>query len=150
MVIEKYKGMSKIRISTCDGEGYLPLSMHEGWQVAYLTTCEKHNLHDLENMEVHQHTDELFILLKGKACLLEADYEADEPVFEGICMKPFVMYDVPQGVWHNIAMAPDTLLLIVEKDGTHLNDVAYRDFSVEDRQVVNGMIELTIRKGDVS
>ena len=142
--------MNKIRISSCNGEGYLPLSIHEGWQVAYLTTCEKHQLDDLENMEVHLRTDELFILLRGGAVLLEADYESKQPIFHALNMKPFLMYDVPQGVWHNIAMAPDALLLIVEKDGTHLNDVAYRDFSEEDRQVVNGMIELTIRKGDVS
>lgn len=120
----------------------MPLSMHEGWQVAYLTTCEKHNLHDLENMEVHQHTDELFILLKGKACLLEADYEADEPVFEALNMKPFIMYDVPQGVWHNIAMAPDTLLLIIEKDNTHLNDVAYRPFTADEYAKVKKLIEM--------
>ena len=109
--------MGKIRISICEGEGYMPLSMHEGWQVAYLTTCEKHHLDDLENMEVHSQTD------------------------EALNMKPFIMYDVPQGVWHNIAMGPDTLLLIIEKDSTHLNDVAYRPFTEKEYNLVNQLME---------
>ena len=133
--------MNKIRISSCNGEGYLPLSIHEGWQVAYLTTCEKHQLDDLENMEVHLRTDELFILLRGGAVLLEADYESKQPIFHALNMKPFLMYDVPQGVWHNIAMAPGTLLLIIEKDNTHLNDVHYKLFSPKDRYEVNQLIK---------
>ena len=134
--------MSKIRISSCNGEGYMSLSIHEGWQVAYLTTCEKHHLDDLENMEVHNQTDELFILLQGTSVLLEADYETGHPIFEALNMKPFVMYDVPQGVWHNIAMAPDTLLLIIEKDNTHLNDVAYRPFTADECAKVKKLIEM--------
>lgn len=120
----------------------MPLSIHEGWQAAYLTTCEKHHFDDLENMEVHSQTDELFILLQGVAVLLEADYETGHPVFEALNMKPFVMYDVPQGVWHNIAMAPDTLLLIIEKDNTHLNDVAYRPFTTDDCAKVKKLMEM--------
>lgn len=137
--------MSKLRISECTQTGYSPLSMHEGWQVAYLTTCDKHNLDDLENMEVHEETDELFILLHGAAVLLTADYSSGK-VFEAEALKTDVLYDVPKGVWHNIAMAPDTLMLIVEKDGTHLNDVRYIPFEEDDFQVVNDLVKNAILK----
>lgn len=135
--------MKHIEISRCTSEGYSPLSIHDGWQVAYLTTVEQHQLDDLVNMEVHEQTDELFILLKGSAVLLSADYE-EEQKFQAVGMEPFVMYNIPQGVWHNIAMAPDTLLLIAEKDGTHLNDVQYMPFSKEDVKVVNELIQQAI------
>ena len=137
--------MGKIIVTSIwNGVGYKPVSMHQGWQMAYLTSCDKHNFDDLERMEVHRQTDELFILLKGKACLVEADYEGGEPVFDGVCMETFVLYNVPQGVWHNIAMAPDTLLLIVEKDGTHLGDVAYNYFREEDSRKMNELISSLI------
>ena len=135
--------MGQIEISRCTTEGYSPLSIHEGWQAAYLTTVSEHNLDDLVNMEVHQMTDELFILLKGGAVLLTAEY-GDEKKFQAVGMEPYVMYNIPKGVWHNIAMAPDTLLLIVEKDGTHLHDVRYTPFDGDDAEVVKGLIKTAI------
>ncbi len=137
---------TRLRISECTAEGYSPLSIHPGWQVAYLTTVPEHQLDDLINMEVHTQTDELFILLKGEAVLLTVDYDTQEKEFEAVAMKPFVMYDVPQGVWHNIAMAPDTLLLIVEKDYTHLHDVQYTPFDEEDKQMVCKMIQEALQQ----
>ena len=36
-----------------------------------------------------------------------------------------VTYNIPAGMWHNIAMDKDAQLAIIEKDNTHLQDCTY-------------------------
>lgn len=83
----------------------------------------------IRRVERHDATDEVFILFKGSAILI-ADTEAcGDFTFEVCRMEPCVTYNIPAGVWHAIAMTPDDVVMIVEKDNTHLNDVTYRDLT---------------------
>ena len=45
-----------------DKEGYNPFLIREGWQVAQLNHVAKHGLADIDQIEVHRATDEVFIL----------------------------------------------------------------------------------------
>lgn len=106
--------------------GYDPFLIRDGWQVAYLTAVDEHRLDDLVDMEVHEHTDEVFVALEGVGILLTADYSGSKSKIEAVRMEPGVVYNIPAGVWHNIAMADDAKVIIVEKSNTHLNDVVHR------------------------
>ena len=46
------------------GEGYNPFLIREGWQVAQLNHVSGHGLDDIERIEVHKSTEEVFILFK--------------------------------------------------------------------------------------
>ena len=48
-----------------EGKGYHPFLIREGWQVAQLNYVEKHGLDDIDQIEVHNQSDEAFILFKG-------------------------------------------------------------------------------------
>lgn len=103
-------------------EGYTPFLIREGWQVAQLNHIEKHGFSDMDTLEVHQRTDEVFILLHGTAVLIAADRMGSEILYEAINMQRGVTYNIPAGVWHNIAMDKDAAIIIVEKSDTHIED----------------------------
>lgn len=133
--------MSLIKKYECRKKGYDPFLVSEGWQVAFLTPEPGHNLDDLEEMDLHSNTDEVFVLLKGHAVLISASYsEGMSPCFDAVSMETGKTYNIPAGVWHNIAMAEDAEILIVEKSETHLNDVLHRPLRLEDKPHLCGLI----------
>lgn len=108
------------------GDGYNPFLVRPGWQVAQLNFTAILSLDRLEKVERHQHTDEVFVLMRGRSVLIAAAEESGRLRFTTQPMEPFVTYNIPTGCWHWIVMEPGDLVLIVEKDRTHLGDVEYR------------------------
>ena len=111
------------------GPGYEPFLVRAGWQVAQLNFFPEQRAAHINRVERHAHTDEVFVLCQGGAILVAAEEGAAGLRFEAVRMKPGVTYNIPTGVWHNIAMMPDDLVIIVEKDNTHRTDVEYRSFT---------------------
>jgi hypothetical protein len=116
------------------GSGYNPHLIRDGWQLAQLNYAAEQAPSVIDRVERHVQSDEAFVLCKGSAMLVTAVSESDILRFEVCRMTPFVTYNVPKGTWHNIAMTPDDIVLIVERSNTHLQDVEYRDFTVDERQ----------------
>ena len=107
-------------------DGYNPFLIEDNWQVAQLNYLSKHGLDDIDDVEVHSQTDEVFVLMKGTGVLIAADLTGDEIVFECVNMQQGVTYNIPAGVWHNIAMDKEASMIIVEKANTHLNDCKHQ------------------------
>ena len=134
-----------IEIYKIKESGYHPFMIREGWQVAQLNFVEEQRTDNINKVEVHNHTDEVFILLKGKAILILAEFKEKKPVFQVLLMEPLVTYNIPKGDWHNIAMEKGSEVLIVEKSDTHLNDVSYLELSPDEiaelRKKINEILE---------
>ena len=107
-------------------EGYNPFLIEDNWQVAQLNYLPKHGLDDIDDVEVHVQTDEVFVLTKGTGVLIAADLTGDEIVFECVNMQQGVTNNIPAVVWHNIAMDKEASMIIVEKANTHLNDCKHQ------------------------
>jgi mannose-6-phosphate isomerase-like protein (cupin superfamily) len=122
------------------GAGYNPVLIREGWQVAILNYLSGHGLDEIDKLEVHNKTDEVFILLKGTAVLI-----AGKPdVFELVNMEQGHIYNIPKGCWHNIAMDEDASLIIVENDNTHKTDVTYLSLdAAQQRELGDRIKEIT-------
>jgi len=118
--------MNLIESYSIKEEGYIPFLISDGWQVAQLNYIDDQHINNIDKIEVHYQTDEVFVLLEGRAILITVNIINDELIFEANLMKPHVTYNIPKGVWHNIAMEKECEVLIVEKSNTHINDVAYR------------------------
>lgn len=104
--------------------GYNPVFIGDTWQIAYLN--HDTTFSDPKEIERHNHTDEAFVLLEGKANLFGYDATGNigsEPMEFG------KIYNVPAGVWHTIQTFPNCRCLIIENSNTHLNDVEYRTIS---------------------
>ena len=121
--------MKLIETYKIEEEGYHPFLISDGWQVAKLNYMKEQHINNIDKIEVHFQTDEVFLLIKGKAVLILAEIVEDKPIFELELMKRNVIYNVPKNTWHTIAMEKGSEVLIVEKSNTHLGDFEYKDLS---------------------
>ena len=115
-MIEKYKYEEK---------GYFPCLITEKWQAAILNFAEEQDAKNIDKIEKHTQTDEIFVLLHGNAVLIAADVCDNEILFETEVLEKGVIYNIPRDVWHNIAMDKDAKIFICENSNTHLNDCTY-------------------------
>jgi len=131
------------------GSGYSPLLIRPGWQVARLNYMPELAAPAIKRLDRHGATDEVFILFQGAARLISAEEAEGNLTYEVQRMEPCVTYNIPAGVWHAIAMTPDDVVMIVEKDNTHLNDVAYRELTATEYEALQAMIHQTQNPEDV-
>jgi mannose-6-phosphate isomerase-like protein (cupin superfamily) len=120
--------------------GYHPFFIREHWQVAQLNYLSSLSFTSIEQLELHKHTDEIFVLTRGKAVLIAAGIENLRVRFECILMQPGVTYNIPGNTWHTIAMDKEAELIIVEKSNTHLGDCLYYPLSETDKEKLKNQI----------
>lgn len=101
-------------------EGYNPYLIEPKWQVAQLNYEPAYAANALNKLDVHLKTDEAFLLMEGEAVLIAADVNEEGVDFELLRMEPSVLYNIPRGCWHNIALWEGAKVLIVEDANTHL------------------------------
>jgi len=104
------------------GEGYQPLIDFEAWRVAILRFHPELLPHNLDTMQRHDETDEVFVLLTGR-CILFLGEGTDEVA--GIFaqdMEPLKLYNVKRGAWHTHTLSDDASVLIVENRDTTLDN----------------------------
>ena len=118
--------LSEIETYLHDGDGYRPLLIRVGWQVAQLNDRADLHADSVCQIECHDATDEAFVLVKGDATLVAATEATNGLAFETLRMRSGVTYNMPAGVWHTIVTSPGMQVLIVERDNTHLSDVRHR------------------------
>jgi len=135
-LIEKYQH---------EGEGYNPFLIRDGWQVAQLNYMPEQGVDDIQKIDVHPGTDEVFILIAGKAVLIAAEKDGDDISYEMIVMKPGIVYNIPRGVWHNIALHKDAQVIIVENKDTHLNDFELYFLNDLQKEELNRQIAIALK-----
>jgi len=109
--------MQGLEIFSYEGNGYNATMNFETWRVAFLNFAERFDV--IDKLERHLLTDEVFVLLEGKAALFIG--EEATPVH----MEPGKIYNVKQGVWHNVKVTQDAKLLIVENHNTGKDNSEY-------------------------
>ena len=108
------------------GVGFEPLVFTEGWQAALLNWEPLFDRRNLDEIERHNHTDEVFVLLRGQAVLFTRPAGG---ALEAVEMERGKIYNVPAGLWHNLVATRDVRFLIVENRDTHLHDTEIRPIS---------------------
>ena len=120
--------------------GYHPFFIRDHWQVAQLNYLPAYSYTSIERLDLHEHTDEIFVLTKGTAVLIAAAIENERVSFECIRMQQGVTYNIPVNTWHNIAMDEDAEVIIVEKSNTHLGDCLYYPLSETSKSELKNQI----------
>jgi hypothetical protein len=113
---------SLLQVVEYTGEGYEPLIDYAGWRVAILRYIDELLPENLANMQRHDETDEVFVLLAG-ACILFIG-EGGQRISEIFAqdMEPLKLYNVKRGSWHTHTLSRGATVLIVEnRDTTGLN-----------------------------
>ncbi len=110
---------NKIEIKEFNEAGYQGVVSYESWRVALLNYIDELEPHLIDNVQAHNLTDEVFVLLSGKCILYICDIEDGVIThIEGIDMKPNKLYNIKKGVYHTHTLSKDAKVLIVENDDT--------------------------------
>lgn len=123
--------------------GYHPFLIRDGWQVAQLNYMPEQEIGNIKKLEVHHLTDEVFILLKGKAVLITAKIKGEEIEYDVELMQPNITYNIPVETWHNIAMEEGCEVIIVEKSNTHEGDYDFFELPVKKRMEMKALVQKT-------
>ena len=101
-----------IKIGVHKDAGFKVMIESGEWKVGMLHYSERFSR--LGEMERHLLTDEVFVLVSGKATLY-TDSEAVE-------MEQGSVYTVPVGVWHHIVVSIDANVMVVESRSTSIEN----------------------------
>ena len=99
-----------LEVKEYTGEGYRRVVEYKTWTVAFLNWCPEYEKNTF--IEAHTKTDEVFVLLTGKATL----YIGRER--EPVEMEPCKFYNVTAGTFHNIVVSRDARVLVAENSDT--------------------------------
>lgn len=110
-----------------DGTEYRRLVNNARWTLASLNWAPRFDEKNLVEMERHNLTDEVFVLLQGKATLLVGDRA------ERVDMEPLKYYNVRAGIWHHIIVSEDARVLVAENANTSKDNTEY--LSLDNRKI---------------
>ena len=114
--------MRDLEIFEYDGEGYDPTMHYDRWRVAIANFGPHFDRDRYDYLERHLLTDEVFVLLSGRASLVAGKEFLETP------LEPCKIYNVKQGAWHALLMDPDAKVLIVENHDTARENSEYYYF----------------------
>lgn len=118
-----------LEIYEWSGEGFEPLVFTEDWQVALLNWEPLFDRRNLDEIERHNNSDEVFVLLRGRAVLFT---RPDGEALAAVEMERAKIYNVRARVWHNLVATRDVSFLIVENRDTHLHDTEIRPITEDE------------------
>ena len=127
-------------------EGYNPYLIGPKWQVAQLNFQSDLAPDDIKKVDIHHQSDETFLLMAGQAVLIAADIQQSRIAFEVTNMEPKVLYNIPKGCWHNIALSSDAEVSITEDANTHLGDYEFHYLNEKEQKELDELIQSVWKK----
>ena len=127
-----------IEVRSCLVDDYLPLVEYGRWRVAAICTSEHNSAGAIGQMERHNETDEVFVLMRGKSVLFVATGQCERGIGKiiNVEMEPLRVYNVKRGVWHACALGPDAVVLVVENSDTGRSNSDYAQLMMDQRKLV--------------
>lgn len=113
MVIDKF-----IEIKEFTDTGYSPVVDFESWRVAVLNYIDELLPENIDNMQKHDETDEVFVLLSGRCILFIGEGKEKIEEISAVDMEPMKIYNIKKGVYHTHTLSKDAKLIIVENRNT--------------------------------
>ena len=125
-----------LKVSSHEWPGYAPMADYGAWRVALMNRGPKFAPGGLSRMERHNETDEVFVLLEGRAMLFIAEAaDGDAPgEVHSVPMEPSRLYNVRRAAWHACALSADAKVLIVENADTSATNSDYADLDAAARE----------------
>lgn len=115
-----------------DGEALKRVYENAQWTVGIKNWKPANDIEQIGNLERHNRTDELFVLLNGSCTLVYAEEEGSSLILETVEMKPYAVYQIPPTLWHNTVMTRDAKLLLIENSDTSMENSDLRDLSEDE------------------
>ncbi|RPH63225.1 MAG: hypothetical protein EHM81_00530 [Chloroflexi bacterium] len=125
-----------LEIREFTGLGYQPLIDFGAWRVAILRYIDDLIPARIDQVERHNETDEVFVLIEGQAVLFLGEGGDTVTALHPQVMEPKKMYNVKRGVWHCAVLSRDASILIVENCDTGTANSDYWTLTAEMRQQI--------------
>ena len=111
--------MKYVETYSYDLLGYQKLFSFQSWRIAVLNYIDELDVDQIHFVEMHNDTDEVFVLLEG-SCKLIFGSVVDGILqgFESIILEKNRVYRIPKGIYHTHTLSHDAKLLIVEEENT--------------------------------
>ena len=125
-----------LEIRQYTGEGYLPLIDFNTWRVAILRWEQASLPENIDRMERHTQTDEVFVLLEGQATLVLG---GNSDLVDGIqpqALELCKLYNVKQNTWHTVLLSRDVSILIIENRNTGEGNSEYCPLITEQKREI--------------
>ncbi len=104
------------------GEGMARVYENSMWTVGIKNWKKANDITNINALERHNETDELFILLEGKCILVYANEINGELKIEKKYMEPMYVYNIPKTLWHNTITEKNTKLILIENSSTSMEN----------------------------
>jgi hypothetical protein len=113
---------SLLEIKEYNGEGYVPLIDFGEWRVAVLRFIDELLPQNIDKMQRHDETDEVFVLLDGRCILFIGEGDDQVTRIHAQDMEPLKLYNIKKSCWHTHTLSEDASVLIVENMDTTLQN----------------------------
>ncbi len=115
---------SLLEVREYAGEGYQPLIDFGAWRVAILRYHPELLPFNITDMQRHDETDEVFVLLMGRCMLFLGDGREQMRITDiyAVDMEPLKLYNVKRGAWHTHSLSQNATVLIIENVDTTLQN----------------------------
>ncbi len=134
--------MQKILEYTFEGEGMTRVFENPKWMVGIKNWKPMNDIANINCLERHNETDELFILLAGKCTLLFANETAEGLKIEAVPMEPLKVYNIPRSLWHNTVTEHGTKLALIEDSSTGSANSDNLDLTAEQIAEVHRLVKM--------
>lgn len=131
-----------------DQQGFSPLLITNNWQVALINYDECFDIKNVKSIDIHFKTDEVFVLLEGRAVLITAEQKEGSYRFFTEEMEKGKIYNVPVNTWHNIVLLPETKVLIVEDKNSHIGEYKIINLNDDEIKRLHSQLKLLIEEKD--
>ena len=125
-----------LEIREYQGEGYKPLIDYGQWRVAILRYQDDLQPELIDQMERHNETDEVFVLLCGQGVLILGGTGSQVEGFYSLVMEYGKLYNVKRNAWHTILLTRDASVLLVENNDTTEQNSEYTRLSADYRRQI--------------
>jgi len=125
-----------LEIKEFKGIGYLPMIDFGTWRVAFLRYIDELIPHNINRVERHRETDEVFVLLEGQAVLFMGTGDEQVEKLEPLVMEPCKLYNMKQNAWHCCVLSHDATILLVENRNTGLANTDYCALEDDQKELV--------------
>ena len=104
-----------------DGEGMQRVFENEKWTVGIKNWKPANDITGINNLERHNKTDELFVLVAGSCTLIYAN-------------------EVEGGLWHNTVTCKDTKMILIEDSNTSMDNSDILDLNEDQIAAIKALV----------
>lgn len=111
------------------GKGMSRVYENPKWMVGIKNWKPENDITGITNLERHNLTDELFVLISGSCTLISAEETEGGLVFSATKMERGKVYSIPATLWHNTITVPETKMILIEDPSTSMENSDIHDLS---------------------